>query len=260
MSSNTYPIEFSQVTKEYVMAKTTKEKLFAFFTNSKKVPHYTALHEVSFKVRKGEVLGLIGLNGSGKSTIANLMIEATAPTRGNVFVQGHIELIAIGVGLSNELTGIENIYQKCYMMGMSKKQIADVLDDIISFAELGEFIHQPIKKYSSGMRSRLGFSISIQANPDILIVDEALSVGDKAFAAKCLQRIQNLIMTDKTVIFISHSNTQIKQFCNHVIWLDKGKIIADSSNLDAVLASYDDFVVQKKKNHNINPQYIETSN
>jgi len=258
MASTVYPIEFSSVTKEYVMAKTLKERLLALFLNSKKVPRYTALESVSFKVRKGDVLGLIGLNGSGKSTIANLIIAATGATKGDVIVNGHVELIAIGVGLSGELTGLENIYQKCYMMGMSKKQIELVLDDIISFAELGDFIYQPIKKYSSGMRSRLGFSISIQANPDILIVDEALSVGDKAFAEKCLNRIQQLMASDKTVIFISHSNGQIKQFCNHVIWLDKGQIIADSSNLDAVIASYDDFVAEKKVNKDAIPSYVES--
>jgi len=260
MSMTIYPIEFAHVTKEYVMAKTVKEKMLATLLNSKKVPHYTALQGVSFKVRKGAVLGLIGLNGSGKSTIANLIIAATAPTKGAVHVNGHVELLAIGVGLSNELTGLENIYQKCYMMGMSKKQIVARIDDIISFAELGDFIYQPIKKYSSGMRARLGFSISIQANPDILIVDEALSVGDRAFAQKCLKRIEELIIMDKTAIFISHSNAQIKEFCNHVIWLDKGKIIADSSNLDDVLASYEAFVEEKKINPTAQPKYIEGIN
>ena len=255
MDTKLYTIEFSKVTKEYAMVKTLKEKLLVFFTKAKKVSHFTALNNVSFKIKKGEVVGLIGLNGSGKSTIANLMIEATAPTTGNITVNGHIELIAIGVGLNNELTGMENIYQKCYMMGMSKKQILDVIDDIIEFSELGEFIHQPIKKYSSGMRSRLGFSISIQANPDILIIDEALSVGDKAFADKCLIRIRELILSDKTVIFVSHSNAQIKQFCDHVIWLDKGKVIADSDDLNGVLTAYDQFVQKKKKNIDAVPIY-----
>lgn len=255
MNSSAYSIEFSAVTKEYSMVKTLKDKLFVFFNRKSKVQQFKALDDVSFKIKKGEVVGLIGLNGSGKSTLANLMIGATGPTTGTIDVDGHIELIAIGVGLSAELTGIENIYQKCYMMGMSKKQIKKIIPDIIEFSELGEFIHQPIKKYSSGMRSRLGFSISIQANPDILIIDEALSVGDKAFAEKCLKRITELIKSDKTVVFVSHSNAQIKQFCDHVIWLDRGKVIADSHELQDVLVAYDKYVASKKKNNKAIPVY-----
>ncbi|MGL4391123.1 MAG: ABC transporter ATP-binding protein, partial [Carnobacterium maltaromaticum] len=129
--------------------------------------------------------------------------------------------------------------------------------DIIEFSELGEFIYQPIKKYSSGMKSRLGFAISIQADPDVLVVDEALSVGDRAFADKCLKVIQGLTKTDKTVIFVSHSNQQIKQFCDHVIWLDRGKVVADSDNLDSVLGAYDTYVTEKKKNKDAIPTYVE---
>ncbi|MGL5043162.1 MAG: ABC transporter ATP-binding protein [Culicoidibacterales bacterium] len=255
MNVKSYSILFSHVTKEYAMTKTMKDKVLVFLTKAKSVTRFKALDDVSFSIKKGEVVGLIGLNGSGKSTLANLMIEATAPTKGQVSVNGHLELIAIGVGLNGELTGIENIKQKCFMLGMSRKQIAKITPDIIAFSELGEFIYQPIKKYSSGMKSRLGFAISIQTDPDVLVVDEALSVGDRAFADKCLKVIQELIKTDKTVVFVSHSNAQIKQFCDHVIWLDRGKVIADSRNLDEVLVAYDKYVSEKKKNINAIPQY-----
>lgn len=252
-----YSIIFSNVTKEYTMAKTMKDQFLSFFANGKNVPKFKALNDVNFKIKKGDVVGLIGLNGSGKSTAANLMIEATAPTVGSVDIYGHLELIAIGVGLNNELTGIENIRQKCFMMGMTRKEINEVMPDIIEFSELGEFIHQPLKKYSSGMRSRLGFSISIQTNPDILVVDEALSVGDKAFAAKSLKAIQGLTKSERTVVFVSHSNQQIKEFCNHVIWLDKGKVIADTDNVDEVLKAYDKYVVGFRKDKNTKPFYEE---
>ncbi len=257
METEAYSIVFSNVTKEYAMTKTMKDRLLVFLTKAKSVTRFKALDDVSFEIKKGEVVGLIGLNGSGKSTLANLMIEATAPTKGKVTVNGHLELIAIGVGLNGELTGIENIKQKCFMMGMSKKQIEKIIPDIIEFSELGEFIYQPIKKYSSGMKSRLGFAISIQADPDVLVVDEALSVGDRAFADKCLKVIQGLTKTDKTVIFVSHSNQQIKQFCDHVIWLDRGKVVADSDNLDSVLGAYDTYVTEKKKNKDAIPTYVE---
>lgn len=257
MKTEAYSIIFSNVTKEYAMTKTMKDRLLVFLTKAKSVTRFKALDDVSFEIKKGEVVGLIGLNGSGKSTLANLMIEATAPTKGKVTVNGHLELIAIGVGLNGELTGIENIKQKCFMMGMSKKQIEKIIPDIIEFSELGEFIYQPIKKYSSGMKSRLGFAISIQADPDVLVVDEALSVGDRAFADKCLKVIQDLTKTEKTVIFVSHSNQQIKQFCDHVIWLDRGKVVADSDNLDSVLGAYDTYVTEKKKNKDAIPTYVE---
>lgn len=248
-------IIFSNVTKEYAMTKTVKERMLVFLTRAKKVKRFRALSDVNFTIKSGEVVGLIGLNGSGKSTIANLMIEATAPTKGRVEVNGKLELIAIGVGLSNELTGIENIRQKCFMMGMSRKEIKAITPDIIEFSELGDFINQPIKKYSSGMRAKLGFSISIQTSPDILVVDEALSVGDRAFADKCLKVIQDLTKTDKTVVFVSHSNHQIKQFCDHIIWLDRGKIIADSYDLEYVLKSYDTYVESRKKDIAAFPVY-----
>ena|GEM_PF-1618499 len=258
MSKTNYSVVFSNVTKQYAMVKVMKEKIALFLTKAKNVPHFVALNDVSFKIKRGEVVGLVGLNGSGKSTVANLIVGATAPTNGDIEVKGHLELLSVGVGLNNELTGIENIYQKCFMMGMNKKRIKAIIPDIIEFSELGDFINQPIKKYSSGMKSRLGFSISIQANPDILIIDEALSVGDRAFADKCLKRITKLIESDKTVIFVSHADQQIKQFCQRVIWLDRGSVIADTYEIDRVLQSYSLYINEKKKNINAIPEPFDT--
>ncbi|MDM8327818.1 ABC transporter ATP-binding protein, partial [Staphylococcus felis] len=195
---------------------------FGYFYKPK--PYY-ALHNISFEVEEGMSVGLIGLNGSGKSTLSNILAEVLLPSEGNVDIKGKSSLIAISAGLKNDFTGEENIRYKCLMHGMSSQEIKDVFEDIVAFSELDEFIYQPIKNYSSGMKARLGFSIAIHTNPDVLIVDEALSVGDETFANKCIDKMKDLQKEGKTIFFVSHSAAQIRNMCDKAIWIHYGEMI-----------------------------------
>lgn len=186
---------------------------------------FTALENINLEVPKGEILGMIGLNGSGKSTLASIITGITYPTLGKVEVDGEVSMLAANAGMDNYLTGIENIRYKCILLGLSEKQIAEIMPDIISFADIGRHIEQPLRTYSSGMRSRLGFAISVHMNPDILIIDEALSVGDNSFADKCLDKMNEFKAKGKTIIFVSHSVAQMDEFCDKVMWLHRGKIL-----------------------------------
>lgn len=186
---------------------------------------FKALEEINFEVYKGEVVGLVGLNGAGKSTLFKVIAGVLKPTVGKVKKYGSVApLIELGAGFNGELSGIENIYLNGLLLGYSKKFIAEKLDDIISFADIGDFIYNPVNNYSSGMKARLGFAIATVVQPDILIVDEVLSVGDFKFREKCEQRIQEMIKGGTTVLIVSHSLGLIQKICNRVVWLEKGKI------------------------------------
>ncbi|MEW6456467.1 MAG: ABC transporter ATP-binding protein [Acidobacteriota bacterium] len=183
-----------------------------------------ALDSVSFSVKKGATLGIIGANGSGKSTLLKVIAGITKPTEGAVNVDGKVSaLIELGVGFHPEISARENIYINGIMLGLSKKEISEKFDEIVKFAELEEFIDQPVKTYSSGMYMRLGFSIAINVNPDILLIDEVLAVGDAAFVPKCLDRIADFKRRQKTILFVSHDLTTVENICDEVIWLKKGK-------------------------------------
>jgi ABC-type polysaccharide/polyol phosphate transport system ATPase subunit len=190
---------------------------------------FKALDEVSLQVEEGEVLGIIGANGAGKSTLLKLLARITVPTTGEVRVRGHIApLIEVGAGLIADLTGRENIYLNGIMMGMPFRQIRKKFDEIVAFAELEEFIDTPIKRYSSGMAVRLGFSIATSVDADILIVDEVLAVGDMAFQRKCFDRMEDMIKRQgKTVLLVSHNTRQIERICTRVVLMDHGRIVAD---------------------------------
>lgn len=233
------------VTKKYKLYKKTSEKLLDIFLPKSYGEDFFALRNVSFEAEEGDVIGFVGVNGSGKSTLSNIIAGVVPETSGSVEVKGQASLIAVSAGLNNELTGRENIELKCLMLGFNKHEIAQMEPDIIDFAELDKFIDQPVKSYSSGMKSRLGFAISVHTDPDILIIDEALSVGDKAFAEKCLDKMLEFKEMGKTMFFVSHSTSQMKKFCEKAVWLEFGQI-REYGPIDEVIPAYEEFLKEYK--------------
>jgi teichoic acid transport system ATP-binding protein len=235
-----------QITKKYKLYSSGKERILDLITPKSYGEDFYALTDVSFEAFKGDTIGFVGINGSGKSTLSNIIAGIVPETSGSVEVNGEASLIAVSAGLKNDLTGRDNIELKCLMLGFSKAEIKKMEPEIIEFSELGKFIDQPVKSYSSGMKSRLGFAISVTVNPDILIIDEALSVGDKAFAEKSLQKMKEFKQAGKTMIFVSHSIGQMKQFCEKILWLEFGRV-KEFGPVDEVLPKYEEFVKEWKK-------------
>lgn len=228
-----YAIEFKHVSKIYSLKSKDKKN-----SNDKK---FYALKDISFKIPKGEVVGILGTNGSGKSTMSIILAEISGIDEGEMIVNGEQALIAINTGLNQQLTGMENIQLKGALLGLSKKRIEEITEGVIEFAEIGDFLYQPVKKYSSGMKSRLGFSINLCLNPDILVVDEALSVGDKGFAQKCIDKMNELKEEGKTIIFISHSLPQVRSFCQTAMWIEGGKL-KEYGEINEVCDHYAEYV------------------
>lgn len=229
-------IEVNNVSMKYRLATEKVDSIKQYLIKRAKGEfHYEdfyALNNVSFSVAKGEVFGIIGLNGAGKSTLLKIISGILKPTDGSVKVQGKIApLIELGAGFNGDLSGVENIYLNGLMLGYSKKMIRSKMNEIVEFSELGKFIHTPLKNYSSGMKARLGFSIATIVQPEVLIVDEVLAVGDIKFKEKSERKIQSMIEEGTTVIFVSHSLAQMKNLCNRVMWLEKGSVkqIGESS-------------------------------
>lgn len=225
-------VKFSHVSKIYKLKK----------GNHKAGEQFYALKDLSFEVEKGDVVGVLGSNGSGKSTMSLLLAGISLQDEGTIEVNGEQALIAINTGLNDQLSGYENIYYKGALLGFKKKQIKDMVKDVVEFAEIGDFMDQPVKKYSSGMRSRLGFSISLALHPDILIVDEALSVGDKGFAQKCMNKMNELRDNEgNTIFFISHALPQVKAFCKHGLWIEGGELMA-FGEINEVCEKYSEYI------------------
>lgn len=196
-----------------------------FFKSLRPDELVTALDGVNFKVEKGTTFGVIGENGSGKSTLLKVITGITKPTSGSVTVNGKVSaLIELGAGFHPEISGRENVFINGIMLGLSKKEINAKFDEIVKFAELQEFIDAPVKTYSSGMHMRLGFSIAINVNPEILLIDEVLAVGDASFVPKCLDRIDDFRRRKKTILFVSHDLATVEKICDRVVWLKEGKI------------------------------------
>ena len=204
-------------------------------SRQKKYKEHYALHDVSFNVRKGETVGIIGTNGSGKSTILKIITGVLNPTQGDVAVDGRISaLLELGAGFNGEYSGIENVYLNGTMIGFSREEIDAKLQDILDFADIGEFIHQPVKTYSSGMFVRLAFAVAINIEPEILIVDEALSVGDVFFQAKCYRKFEEFKEMGKTILFVSHDLSSIGKYCDRVVLLNKGRKLAEGDAKEMV--------------------------
>lgn len=205
---------------------TLKERVVALFTKKHEVNTLHVLENVSFEIKKGESLGVIGHNGAGKSTLLKIVAGIYRPTAGKVYTQGKIVLLNIGVGFDMEATAEENIYLNGAILGFTRKQMREKFDSIIEFSELGDFMKMPLKNYSSGMISRLGFAIAIDICPDLLLVDEVLSVGDENFQRKCLAKIEELRSKGVSFMFVSHNVNQVKKFCEKTLWIENSKVMA----------------------------------
>lgn len=245
-------IKVDNVSKVYKLYDKPIYRLKESLSIKKKVYHknHYALDKISFEVKKGETVGIIGTNGSGKSTLLKIITGVLNPTEGKVFVDGRISaLLELGAGFNPEYTGIENVYLNGTMMGYSKDEINSRIDDIIDFADIGEFINQPVKTYSSGMFVRLAFAVAINIDPEILIVDEALSVGDVFFQAKCYKKFEEFKKNGKTILFVSHELGSISKYCDRVILLNTGKIVSDGDS-KKVIDVYKKILVNQLEENN----------
>lgn len=237
-------IDIKQLNKFYKLYNTPMERLKEALSITKKqyyTEHY-ALSDINIQVKQGEILGLVGSNGSGKSTLLKIITGVLTPSSGEVIVNGTISaLLELGTGFNPEYTGIQNIYLYGTMLGKSKEEIDGQVEGILEFANIGEFIHQPVKTYSSGMFARLAFSVAINVEPDILIVDEILAVGDLRFQLKCMNKMKQMMSNGTTVLFVSHDINAIKRFCTKAIWLNRG-IVMEYGDVDRVTDIYLDYL------------------
>ncbi len=257
-------VEVKEISKVYKLYNEPVDRLKEAFSLSKKTyfNEYYALDKVSFEIEKGEILGIVGNNGSGKSTVLKMIAGVLTPTSGNIEVDGKISaLLELGAGFNGEYTGIENIYLNGTMQGKSKEEIDKEIPGILDFAEIGDFINQPVKTYSSGMFARLAFSVAINIKPEILIVDEILAVGDQNFQIKCMKKMKQMMKSGTTVLYVAHDINSIKRFCTKVLWLNKGSIM-EYGDVDRVTDKYLDFlknseVIDETKSEEISniPQY-----
>jgi len=244
----THAIEFEDVVQRFRIIherSDTLREVFAKITRRQTSYHdFLALKHVSFSVDPGEMVGIIGRNGSGKSTILKIIAGVYTPTSGRVRVEGSIApLIELGAGFHHELTGRENILLNGLLLGLTKKQVLEREPGIIKFAELGDFIDAPVKQYSSGMYMRLAFSVAVAVDPDILLIDEILGVGDARFQQKCMERIQQFRASGKTMMFVSHDLNRIRQLCDRVLLIHQGELLEDGP-ADDVIARYEEIVGQ----------------
>lgn len=241
-------ITVKHLTKAYKLYKQPIDRLKESLSPTKKKYHkdFLANNDISFEIKKGEVVGIIGRNGSGKSTLLKMITGVLTPTSGSIHINGKITaLLELGAGFNPEMTGLENLYLSGSISGLSQRKMQEKIDEIVEFAEIGEFIHQPLKTYSSGMKARLGFAFAINVDPEILIVDEALSVGDAAFQRKCYAKIESMCSSKEiTVLFVSHSGGVIKQLCDRALLLHSGKLILDGDPKN-IINIYEKFIGSK---------------
>lgn len=244
--SKPYMVRAEGLTKNFQLYANQTEKLKSTFMGNRAEANFWALRGLSFEIQAGDVVGIVGTNGSGKSTLLNILSGVIPQTSGLLDLNGTIGVVAINEGLNWELTGRENIRLKQLMMGKSNEEITRAMPEIIDFSELGEFIDQPVKDYSNGMRAKLGFSIVTHNDPDILIVDEALSVGDQNFSNKALGKIREFIAQGKTIFFVSHDLKQVREFTNKVMWIQYGEM-RDFGETETIADEYEAFTRELDK-------------
>lgn len=221
-------IIFKNVSKTYILYKNDQARFKALFIKPKNPKTNKALNNVSFEINRGESVGIVGDNGAGKSTLLKMITGVAFPDEGEITVNGKVAaLLELTAGFSMEMTGRENIYLKGYILGLEDDYIKTIEENIIEFAELGDYIDQPVRTYSSGMKMRLGFAINVNIEPDVLVVDEALAVGDATFKKKCKNKIKEIISAGTTVLYVSHSAASVKEICPRSIFLKKGTVIFD---------------------------------
>lgn len=255
---NEVAIRVNNVSKLYKLYDKPMDRLKESLGLSRKQMYkeHFALRNVSFEVHRGETVGIIGTNGSGKSTMLKIITGVLNPSEGDVQIQGRISaLLELGAGFNMEYTGIENIYLNGTMMGFSKEEIDQKMDDILSFADIGDFVYQPVKTYSSGMFVRLAFAVSINIEPDILIVDEALSVGDVFFQVKCYHKFEEFKKMGKTILFVSHDLGSISKYCDRVVLINKGEKVSEGKPKE-IVDEYKQILVK----HDDTPLDVQSNN
>ena len=236
-----YVIKVDNVTKKfkiyYDKANTLKERL-VFWKSKNNIEERTVLKNIDLKIKKGETVALVGVNGSGKSTLLKLMTKIIYPTHGKITTHGKLtSLLELGAGFHDDFTGRENIYFNASIFGLTHSEIDKRVDDIIAFSELGEFIDNPVRTYSSGMYMRLAFSVAINVDADILLIDEILAVGDQHFQDKCFNKLKELRDSDKTIVIVSHSTDSIKKLCTRGVWINNGNVVMDG-DIKEVIDAY----------------------
>ncbi len=248
--NNNYSVVIEHLTKAYkIYASPWLRVLHAF---SSKIPYknFYAIKDLSVKIREGEAVGIVGKNGHGKSTLLKMITGVTRQTEGTIETKGRIvAMLELTSGFDKELTGMENIYIKARTIGMSKAQIESRIEDIARFADIGDYLYQPVRTYSSGMKSRLGFAVSVNLDPDILIVDEVLAVGDVSFQMKCLSKMEEFRKQGKTILFVSHNLSTVKAFCTSAMWIKDG-ILMDYGDTGIVVQEYQDYLKADRRAEN----------
>ena len=245
-------VEIKNLVKEYKMYDRKKDRLIeALFPRVDRHHTFKAVNNLSLEVKKGEILGILGRNGAGKSTLLKMVTGVVAPTSGEINVKGKISsLLELGAAFNGELTGYENIYQHGQVMGLTNEQIKQKEQEIINFADIGEHLYQPVKTYSSGMFARLAFACAINVEPEVLIVDEVLSVGDMAFQEKSITKMKEIRKKGTTILFVSHSLHAVRNFCSRAIWMRDGQIVLDGET-SFVTEEYKKYMIDNPKEKEI---------
>ena len=241
-----YAIKIDNISKTYRIYKKPFKRVIDLVFGKKNYTEYKALNKINVEIGKGEAVGVLGKNGAGKSTLLKIITGVVKPTEGSVDIKGKISaILELNSGFDQELTGLENIYVKGAILGYKKEEIDKKLNDIIEFADIGDYSHQPVRTYSSGMKARLGFAISGNVDPDVLIVDEAVAVGDDIFKTKCLTKMSEFRRAGKTIFFVSHSLYTVASFCTKCMWIKNGELI-DYGPTQEVLPKYETFLKEEK--------------